>query len=110
MSPLQNSYGFSVPNSAKFAEEISNVDNQDDEVMLSFDVVSPFTAIPVDKACDYIINKLLKHDSLSSRTSLDSYEIISLLNFILSNNYFIYDDKIYKQHLVVRKPINLIQD
>lgn len=45
---------FSVFNSAKFAEEISNVDIQDNEVMLSFDVVSLFTAIPVDKACDYI--------------------------------------------------------
>ncbi|XP_068671416.1 uncharacterized protein [Montipora foliosa] len=97
LSPLQNSNGFSVPNSAKFAEEISNVDIQDDEVMLSFDVVSLFTAIPVDKACDYISNKLLKDNSLPSRTSLDSNEIISLLKFILSNNYFIYDDKIYKQ-------------
>lgn len=97
LSPLQNCNGFSVPNSAKFAEEISNVDIQDDEVMLSFDVVSLFTAIPVDKACDYTSNKLLKDDTLSSRTNLDSNEIISLLNFVLSNNYFIYNDKIYKQ-------------
>ena len=43
LSPLQNGNGFSTPNSAKFAEEISNVDIQDDEVMLSFDVVSLFT-------------------------------------------------------------------
>ena len=81
----------------KFAEEISNVDIQDDEVMLSFDVVSLFTAIPVDRACDYIRNKLLKDETLSSRTSLNSNEVISLLNFVLANNYFIYDDKIYKQ-------------
>ena len=97
LSPLQNCNGFSVPNSAKFAEEISNVDIQDDEVMLSFDVVSLFTAIPVDKACDYISNKLLNDDTLASRTSLNSNEIISLLYFVLSNNYFIYDDKIFKQ-------------
>ena len=97
LSPLQNRNGFSVPNSAKFAEEISYVDIQDDEVMLSFDVVSLFTAIPVDKACDYISNKLLYDNTLSSRASLDSNEIISLLHFVLSNNYFIYNDKIYKQ-------------
>ena len=65
--------------------------------MLSLDVVSLFTAIPVDKACDYINNKLLKDDPLSSLTSLDNNEITSLLNFVLSNNYFIYHDKIYKQ-------------
>ena len=97
LSHVQNGNGFSTPNSAKFAEEISNVDIQDDEVMLSFDVVSLFTAIPVDRACDYISNKLLKDETVSSRTSLDSNEVISLLNFVLSNNYFIYDDKIYKQ-------------
>ena len=65
--------------------------------MLSLDVVSLFTAIPVDKACDHKSNKLLKDDTLSSRTSLDSNEIISLLNFVLSNSYCIYDEKIYKQ-------------
>ena len=43
------------------------------------------------------LNKLLKDDTLSSRTSLNSDEIISLLHFVLSNNYFICDDKIYKQ-------------
>ena len=57
--------------------------------------LSLFTAIPVDKACNYISSKLLKDDKLSSRTSLDSNEIILLLH--LSNNYFIYDHKIYNQ-------------
>ena len=57
--------------------------------------LSLFTAIPVDKACNYISSKLIKDDKLSSRTSLDSNEIILLLH--LSNNYFIYDDKMYNQ-------------
>ena len=49
LTPLQNGNGFSVPNSSKFADEISNIDIQDDKIMLSFDVVSLFTAIPVKK-------------------------------------------------------------
>ena len=53
LTPLQNGNGFSVPNSSKFVDEISNIDIQDDEIMLSFDVVSLFTAIPVKKARDY---------------------------------------------------------
>ena len=96
LSPLQNCNGFSVPNSSKFAEEISNVDIQDDEIMLSFDVVSLFTAIPVDKACEYIRNKLPHDKLLSSRTNLDT-DIISLLNFVLSDKYLVYNDMIYKQ-------------
>ena len=53
--------------------------------------------IPVNNACDYMNNKLFKDDTLVSGTSLDSNEIISLLKFALSNNYFMDDDKICKQ-------------
>ena len=97
LTPLQNCNGFSVPNSSKFVDEISNIGIQDDEVMLSFDVVSLFTAIPVKKACDYIQNKLDCDESLHLRTNLDTTDIISLLNFVLSNNYFVYNDSVYKQ-------------
>ena len=53
-----------------------NIDIQDDEIMLSFDVVSLFTAIPVNKACDYIQNKLNCDKSLHSCTNLDTTDII----------------------------------
>ncbi|XP_068756304.1 uncharacterized protein [Montipora capricornis] len=65
--------------------------------MVSFDVVSLFTAIPVDKAWDYVRKKLEDDLSLHSRTNLDIKDIISLLNFVLSNNFFVYNDTIYKQ-------------
>ena len=77
LSPLQNANGFSVLNSSKFADEISNINIQDDEIMLSFDVVSLFIAIPVKKACEYIQSKLECDDSLCLRTNRDTSDIIS---------------------------------
>ena len=68
-----------------------------EEVMVSFEVVSLFTAIPVNKACSYIRNKLDKDITLHSSTNLTTDYIISLLEFVLSNNYFVYNDCIYKQ-------------
>ena len=68
-----------------------------DEVMVSFDVVSLFTAIPVKKACSYIRDKLNECITLHSRTNLTTDDIISLLEFVFSNNYFVYNDCIYKQ-------------
>ena len=97
LAPIQNRNGFSVANSQEFTNEITDVIIQDDETMVSFDVVSLFTAIPVDRACDYIRKKLENDSSLHSRTKLDIEDIISLLNFVLSNNYFVYNDTIYKQ-------------
>ncbi|XP_068670998.1 uncharacterized protein [Montipora foliosa] len=65
--------------------------------MVSFDVVSLFTAIPVNKACDYIRNKLNCDNTLQTRTNLSTDDIISLLDFTLSNNYFVYNNRTYKQ-------------
>ena len=102
---IQNRNGFSVAINSQFSDEIADVNIQDDETMVSFAVVSLFTAIPVDKACDYIRKKLEDDSSLHSSTKLEIEDIISLLNFVLSNNYFVYNDTIYKQiHMVAIAP------
>ena len=64
----------------------------DDEIMVSSDVVSLFTTIPVQKSCQYIWTKLEQDDTLTLHTNLTIDNIISLLEFTLSNNYFIYKD------------------
>ena len=97
LSPIQNLNGYSVLNSSQFAKEVANMEILDDEVMVSFDVVSLFTAIPVNKACEYIRDKLDNDNTLHLRTSLNTDDIISLLEFTLSNNYFVYNNCIYKQ-------------
>ena len=67
------------------------------ETMISFDVVSLFTAIPVQKACHYIRKKLEDDPTLPTRTNLNVDDIVSLLDFILWNSYFIYKENTYKQ-------------
>jgi len=84
-------------NSMEFADQVANLEISGDEAMVSFDAVSLFTAIPVEKACEYIRKKLNEDTTLHLRTNLITDEIISLLDFTLSNNYFIYNDSIDKQ-------------
>ena len=96
-TPIQNLNGYSVSNLMDFTKQVANQEIAKDEVMVSFDVVSLFTAIPVDKACDYIRKKLDEDTTLHSRTKLNTDEIISLLEFTLSNNYFMFNDSVYKQ-------------
>ena len=97
LTPIQNFNGYSVSNSMDFTKQVANQEIAEDEVMVSFDVVSLFTAIPVDKACDYIRKKLDEDTTLHLRTKLNTDEIISLLEFTLSNNYFMFNDSVYKQ-------------
>jgi hypothetical protein len=65
--------------------------------MISFDVVSLFTAIPVEKTCEHIRNKLLKDATLQQRTNLTIDDIIKLLRFTLSNSFSNYNKQTYKQ-------------
>jgi hypothetical protein len=65
--------------------------------MFSFDVVSLFTAIPVEKTCEHIRNKLLKDATLQQRTNLTIDDIIKLLRFTLSNSFSNYNKQTYKQ-------------
>lgn len=58
LEPLQNSNNYSVSNSTQFINKIANTTIDDDETLVSFDVVSLFTAIPVEKACERIRTKL----------------------------------------------------
>ena len=97
LSPLQNLNGFSVANSTQFKNEMTDITIDADETMVSFDVVSLFTAIPVDKVCTYIRTKLEHDTSLANRTQLDIDDIIRLLTFVLSNSFFVYNITTYKQ-------------
>ena len=76
---------------------IANPTFEDDVVMVSFNVVSLLTSIPVNKACECIRKKLENDDSLHDRSTLDVENIIFLFTLVLSNNYFIYNNTTYKQ-------------
>ena len=97
LSPLQNKNGLAVENSREFVLQIPGTEIAGDEIMVSFDVISLLTAIPVQKACDYIKDKLEQDSTLSQRTHLEVDDIVSLLNFVLSNNYFVFEGQTYKQ-------------
>ncbi|XP_068742105.1 uncharacterized protein [Montipora capricornis] len=88
LTPIHNLNDCSVSNSMDFTKQVANREIHKDEVMAWFDVISLFTAIPVDKACDYIRKKLDKDTT---------DKIISLLEFTLSNNCFMFNDSVYKQ-------------
>ena len=59
-------------------------------VMVSFDVVSLFSLIPVHRAIEIARDNLEKDESLDNRTSLTVNEICKLLEFCLNVTFLSY--------------------
>jgi hypothetical protein len=66
-------------------------------MLVSFDVVSLFTNIPVDLAIKVATKRLRQDATLLQRTSLPVEEIIDLLSFCLNTAYFVFEGCDYEQ-------------
>ncbi len=104
-----------VTNSYQFMDLIDFFDWEQTDRLLSFDVESLYTRVPVPEALKIVCRKLEKwveDDELDERnldetlrkstalkeiTSLSVKEIMSLLDYVLSDIFFIYDDRFYHQ-------------
>ena len=65
--------------------------------MISFDVVSLFTNVPIDEALHVIKDKLTEDDTLFERTGIPIDSIMELLTLCLKTTAFQLDDQFFKQ-------------
>ena len=96
LSPLQNNK-YTVKNSASFVEKIRTMSVDPDEILVSFDVVSLFTCIPTHLAMEVVKERLDFDQSLPERTKLSIQNIIALLQFVLDNNFLVFQGDHFKQ-------------
>ena len=97
LMPLVGASSHCVQNSTNFVQLLHNSYLQHNDVMVSFDVVSLFTMVPVAEAVDIILGRLHKDSGLKERTDLTPNIIIDFLKKCLTTTYFQYQDKFYKQ-------------
>lgn len=85
-----------MKDSTNFAEPIKTL-SICDEAMLSFDVDSLFTNVPIDEAL-WIIEKKLRNDpKLADRTPLTIEQILQALQMCLRSIFFLYNGQFYEQ-------------
>ncbi len=96
LNPLKRSE-FSIKNATDFLERLNNVQISDQTIVFSLDVVSLFTCVPVDLACQHINEALEKDENLHLRTSLSPSEICDLLSFCFKNTFLIVGEEFYQQ-------------
>ena len=96
LKPLVSTSPHSVKNVNAFLSKIKDIHVEPDEIMISFDVVSLFTSIPLDTA-RLITEKLLTNNtSWQTKTELNIQDILVLLDLCLSTE-FCFQNNYYRQ-------------
>lgn len=91
---LGNHRDYNIINSFEFAEQYNNFQLPADHVLVSFDVVSLFTNIPLDLVIEVIT---IKWDIIQQHCSLDLDNFIRVVKFIFDTSYLSYRDEFLLQ-------------
>ena len=68
-----------IKNSFEFTRFVNQASHRSDDIMVSFDVVSLFTNVPIDVTTKFAEDLLKSDKCLNERTSLPVPDIIALL-------------------------------
>ena len=97
LKPLVGTSIHHVQNTRDFIDQIKEVRLKDGESIMSYDVTSLFTSVPIKPALDIIQQRLAKDEDLQKRTSMTIQHIITLLDFCLNSTSFMFQGKYYQQ-------------
>ena len=97
LRPLVGSSGRILRNTRNLVDSMENVKLEARERLVSYDVKSLFTSIPVDEAIEICERKLRDDEELVDRTGMGVDTIVQLLRFCLKSTAFQYKGTHYKQ-------------
>jgi hypothetical protein len=97
LSPIAGKSESFVKNSDHFIQPLISVNLQNTDSLVSFDVISLLTNVPIGENLDVIRSKLQDDNTLAERSILQVEDIMELLEVCLRTTYFQVDDKFFQQ-------------
>ncbi len=98
LKPLLEFAPYHLENTTQLINRINELSSDDRIAYMypfSLDVVSLYTSIPQTAAVDNIKNMMVENNY--SFYGLNEADVEELLNVVISNNYFVFNKKVYKQ-------------
>ena len=97
LKPLVGTSIHHVHNTRDFIEQIKDVRLKDGESIMSYDVTSLFTSVPIKPTLEIIQKRLTEDPDLHNRTSMNIQQIINLLEVCLNSTSFMFQGQFYQQ-------------
>ncbi|KAJ8919473.1 hypothetical protein NQ315_016573, partial [Exocentrus adspersus] len=86
-----------IKNTPHFIEKLTTINIDSTDLLVSFDVVSLFTNVPVDKTLSIVRNKLENDNTVKDRTKLNVSALMELLTLCIKTTYFQLENDFYQQ-------------
>lgn len=97
VAPLSGNTPSHVKNSSHFKTIAEQLSIEQNDMLVSFDVQSLFTNVPVPETLAIIERRLENDESLTKRTNIPIPTIMELLSICVNTTYFQFKEKFYKQ-------------
>jgi hypothetical protein len=97
LKPIANKNDTFIKNTQHFLNKLSNIEFNSNNTLVSFDINSLFTNVPLDKTLNIVKTKLESDDTLATRTRLNISAIMELITVCTDNTYFQLNNEFYKQ-------------
>ena len=97
IKPLVGQSPHHLKNTQHFIKQLQGKMLEPGEVITSFDVKALFTYVPVNPAIQTVKQRLQQDNTLLQGTSMSIPQITFLLEFCLTNTYFLFQGKYYEQ-------------
>ncbi|XP_050510634.1 uncharacterized protein LOC126887260 [Diabrotica virgifera virgifera] len=98
LKPFANNDDTFIKNTKHFLNKLSTIEFNQNNILVSFDINSLFTNVPLDKTLNIIKTKLENDNTLATRTRLNVSAIMELLTLCTHNTYFQLNNEFYKQN------------
>lgn len=86
-------YSFNIQNSHSTAQSLLKAEIDENTKLCSFDIANMYTNIPTSELVN-IIRNILNSDYSTSKEEKD--ELVNLVNMILEQNYFQFNNQFFK--------------
>ena len=90
---------YTITDAFDFAEEIRNLSDNEDDILVSYDVTALFTNLPLDETINILVNKAFADDWFNKTygLNLQKHRLVELLEIATTNKLFQFDSRLYEQ-------------